>query len=141
MRLNLINEIKNIILSKADPESIYIYGSFVKNAGKNFEDIDIAFDDDKFLDISLIHKEVEKLNTLVKIDIKNLAFCEERFKLRVKTEGKLIYSKSILLRAQDGLYNFISALKKFEKAVKGKELYQVIDDEIYPELVIKRLKK
>jgi len=43
-----------------------------------------------------------------------------------------------LLSVQDSLYNFSYALKKLEKAVKGKELYQVIDDEIYPELVIKR---
>lgn len=138
MYLDLINNIKSIILSKSNPESIYIYGSFVRNGGKDFEDIDIAFEDKKFDDISLIISEIEKLNTLVKIDVKNLAFCEERFKARVKSEGKVIYSQSILIRAQDGLYNFNNVLKKFEVTVVDKANYQIIDDEIYPELVIKR---
>lgn len=110
---SIINEIVSIILKYAKPERIYLYGSQVTGEAVKGSDIDIAFEDKNFTALSLITDDIEKLSTLIKIDIKNIAFTEDRFRNRVRTTGRVIYSSSKKLRAEDGLYYFENALKEF----------------------------
>jgi nucleotidyltransferase substrate binding protein (TIGR01987 family) len=136
---SLIKEIVAIILKYAKPERIYLYGSQVTEEAVKGSDIDIAFDDKNFTALSLINDDIEKLSTLTKIDIKNIAFTEDRFCNRVKTTGKVIYSSSKKLRAEDGLYNFENALKKYTDTVIQKEEYYLKGfGDIYLDVLVKR---
>jgi len=109
------------ILKYAKPERIYLYGSQVSGEAKQESDIDIAFDDPSCKDIALIKEEIEKLRTLVKVDISNMAFSEERFRDRVKSTGKVLYSASKKLRAEDALYNFEKALSRLVAAIDNNQ--------------------
>jgi len=136
---NLVQSVKAIILLYAKPERIYVYGSFVDDQAGRCNDIDIAYDDCKFKDHFLIVNDIEKINTLIKIDVHNIASAEKRFKERVKSTGKVIYSATKQLRAEDGLYNFSKALKKFGDIVEGEaELNEAGFGDLYLDLVVKR---
>ncbi len=135
----IINQVKAIILQFANPERIYVYGSQLDVATPRTSDIDIAYDDADCKQHALIVEAVEKINTLVKIDVKNIAVCEARFANRVKATGRVIFSNSKQLRAEDGLYNFSNALKKFAYAIeKEQELKEEGFADLYLDLVVKR---
>jgi nucleotidyltransferase substrate binding protein (TIGR01987 family) len=135
----IINKAKEIILKYSNPERIYLYGSQVNGEANENSDIDLAYDDESFKKNYLIEDEVSKIDTLVKIDIKNIAHCESRFKNRVKSTGKSIYSATKKLRAEDGLYNFSNALNKFEDAVDRRDEFKKEGfEDIYLDLIVKR---
>lgn len=136
---NIINEIKTIILKYAKPTRIYLYGSQANGEANKSSDIDIAYDDENFKDHYLIEDEIKNIPTLIKLDVKNIAKTEERFKNRVKSTGRVLYSSSKQLRAQDGLYNFSNALDRFVNAVDRYEEFKNEGfEDIYLDLIVKR---
>ncbi len=135
----IIKEIVKIILRHSNPERIYLYGSMANGEADLTSDIDIAYEDKDFKDNYLIKEQAEDLKTLLKIDIKNIAFTEDRFKNRVKSTGKVLYSATKALRAEDGLYNFTNALDKFANIVDRKaEFDQQGFADVYLDIVVKR---
>ncbi len=135
----IIKEIVKIILKYANPERIYLYGSMANGEADLTSDIDIAYDDKDFKDNYLIKEQSDDLKTLLKIDIKNIAFTEDRFKNRVKSTGKVLYSATKALRAEDGLYNFTNALDKFINIVDRKtEFDQQGFADVYLDIIVKR---
>ncbi|MBI4746677.1 MAG: nucleotidyltransferase substrate binding protein [Deltaproteobacteria bacterium] len=135
----LLDEIRAIILRHAKPERIYLYGSRVNGEAAETSDIDIAYYDKEFKQNYLIEEEIQKLSTLVKIDVKNIAFTEERFLNRVISTGKVLYSANKKQRFEDGLHNFRKAFEKFAKVVDGKdEYYNQGFGDIYLDLAVKR---
>lgn len=138
-KITIINQVKEIILKYAKPNRIYLYGSQANGEAKIGSDIDIAYDDPDFKSNYLIEEEVDKIDTLLKIDVKNIAKTEERFKNRVKVNGKVIYSATKQLRAEDGLHNFVNALEKYESAVKRYEEFKSEGfGDVYLDLIVKR---
>lgn len=135
----LLDKITAIILRHAKPERIYLYGSRANGEATETSDIDIAYYDKEFRQNYLIEEELQKLPTLIKIDVKNIAFTEERFRNRVISTGKVLYSSSKKLRLEDGLHNFQKAFEKFAKVVDNKdEYYNQGFGDIYLDLVVKR---
>ena len=94
----LIDEIRKAILKHASPVRIYLYGSRATGEAGETSDIDIAYDDKECKGHHLIEEEIRKLPTLVKIDVKNIAFTEERFRNRVIATGKVLFSATKKLR-------------------------------------------
>ena len=120
-RQQLINQVKAIILKHSKPDRIWLYGSEALGTSLNTSDIDIAFyapveDDHKYLMI----EEIDKLSTLIKVDLSNLHQCDERFINRVKATGKVIYSGSKNLRAEDAIFNFGRALTRLNELNEDK---------------------
>lgn len=144
-RKAIVNAVKAIILEKAKPERIWLYGSEASGLAKETSDIDIAYLDTegKILErvqvLDAIRAEVGELPTLVKVDVSNIATAEERFSERVKTTGKVIYSASKKLRAEDALYNYAKALSRLEDADAQQEQIKKLQlDDIYLDLAVKR---
>lgn len=135
----IVKKVVEIILSHAKPLRIYLYGSQVNGEKTKTSDIDVAYEDENFKDNHLIQEEVDSLQTLVKIDVKNIAHAEKRFQNRVRTTGRVVYSSNKKLRAEDGLYNFSKAYERFADAVDRKEeLYREGFSDIYLDLIVKR---
>jgi len=135
----LLDEARRIILRYAKPERIYLYGSRANGEATETSDIDIAFEDKECHDLFRIEEELAKLPTLLKIDVKNLAFTDERFRNRVKDTGRVLYSAGKRQRFEDGLSNFRNAFLKFSEAVlRREEFYQGGFGDIYLDLVVKR---
>ena len=138
-KFEIIKDVVRVILKYAKPERIYLYGSQANLEASPASDIDVAYDDANFKDNYLIEEEIEQMKTLIKVEVKNLALCEERFKNRVKSTGKVIFSANKELRAQDSLYNFTKALERFSNTVTRKEeFYKEGYGDIYFDLVVKR---
>lgn len=138
-KAELIKETTKIILKYAKPSRVYLYGSEASGESGRGSDIDIAFDDEKFSDIHLIKDEIEKINTLVKIDVVNLHKADKRFIERVKATGNVLYSSSKKLRAEDGLHNFNNSLKKFVEIVEGEETFKEKGFyDVYLDILVKR---
>jgi nucleotidyltransferase substrate binding protein (TIGR01987 family) len=136
---NIISEIKNIILKYAKPDRIYLYGSRVNGEATETSDIDIAYNDSEFKQNYLIEEEVANIPTLLKIDVQNIVKADERFKNRVISTGKILYSATKKLRAEDALYNYNKALERFVQVVEREEQYK--EDgygDVYLDLIIKR---
>ncbi len=139
LKQQLIIKVRDIILKYARPERIYLYGSQVNGEAKEGSDIDIAYDDPEFRKHYLIREEIEKIDTLIRIEVKNIAVTEERFRNRVKSTGKVLYSATKKMRAEDGLYNFSMALGRFVKAVdRKKEIIEEGFEDFYLDLIVKR---
>jgi len=135
----LLDEIVRIVLRHAKPERIYLYGSRANGEATETSDIDIAFFDKDFRDLYLIEEDVAKLPTLLKIDVKNLAGCEERFRNRVQDTGRVIFSAGKKQRFEDGIYNFRNAFRKYAEVVlRREEFYREGFGDIYLDLVVKR---
>lgn len=117
----IIAQVTKIILKHSKPERIWLYGSRASGEAKECSDIDIAFDDKACKADWQIEEEIEKLQTLIKIDVKNIAHTEERFRQRVLSTGRVLYSASKKLRFEDGLYNFQRALERFSEAIAQRE--------------------
>jgi nucleotidyltransferase substrate binding protein (TIGR01987 family) len=136
---SLIKDIVKIILKHCQPERIYLYGSQATGEASPTSDIDIAYEAANFKKNYLIEEDIQKLNTLLKIDLKNLSYTEDRFKNRVISTGRVLYSSNKKLRAQDGLHNFQNAYEKFQKIVSQKqEFEQQGFGDVYLDIVIKR---
>jgi len=135
----LINKVKEIILKHAKPTRIYLYGSQASGEATAGSDIDIAYEDENFKSNYLIEDEVAALETLIKIDVQNLSRCEDRFKNRVKSTGRVLYSATKELRAEDGLYNFSNALDKFVNVVDREDDFKTDGfEDVYLDLIVKR---
>ena len=123
----------------AEPERIYLYGAQVNGDAKENSDIDIAYEDPVFNEHYKIKDEVEKLETLIHIDVTNISKCEKRFQNRVKSTGKVLFSATKKLRAEDGLYNFSQALERFVHAVNSREALKNDGyDDLFLDLIVKR---
>jgi len=135
----LIDEVRKIILKHARPERIYLYGSRATGEATETSDLDIAYDDKEFDNHALIEQEVQGLPTLLKIDVKNLAHAEERFRNRVTSTGKVLYSATKGLRFEDALYNYRNALQRFNEMVdRREEFHQHGFGDVYLDLAVKR---
>jgi len=135
----IIREVRDIILSHAKPERIWLYGSRATGGATATSDIDIAFDDKDFKEFWLVDDDLKKLPTLLKIDVKNISHTEERFRQRVLSTGRVLYSASKKLRCEDGIYNFRRALERFREALACKEaLEREGFGDIYLDLAVKR---
>jgi nucleotidyltransferase substrate binding protein (TIGR01987 family) len=144
-RKAVINAVKVIIINKAKPSRIWLYGSEASGDSLENSDIDIAYldtSDDALTRsciLSEIKDEAEKINTLIKIDISNIAATEERFSMRVKTTGKVLFSSSKPLRAEDAIYNYSRALTKLQEAQDAlPSLVESGLQDIYLDLIVKR---
>lgn len=135
----IANQVKEIILKYAKPTRIYLYGSQASGEATEVSDIDIGYDDENFKNNYKIEEEVGKISTLLKIDVKNISKAEERFKNRVTSTGKILYSSTKKLRAEDGLYNFSNALDRFANVVERYEEFRAEGlSDIYLDLIVKR---
>jgi len=144
-RKAIINSIKAIILSKAKPSRIWLYGSEASGESRENSDIDIAYLDtngdyiERSQVVSEIKAEVEKIPILIKVDISNIAASEERFSTRVKTTGKVLFSASKPLRAEDAVYNYARALVKLKGAEEIQQrLVEAELEDCYLDLIVKR---
>ena len=135
----IIEEVRAIILRHAKPERIWLYGSRANGEAIESSDIDIAYHDKEFTQDWVIEEEVEKLPTLLKIDIKNIASTEERFRQRVVSTGRVLYSANKQLRFEDGLYNFRRAFERYGEAIDRKEALEHEGfGDIFLDLAVKR---
>jgi len=135
----IILEVKDVILRHAKPERIWLYGSRATGGATETSDIDIAFEDKDFKESWLIDEDLKKLPTLLKIDVKNIAHAEERFRQRVVSTGRVLFSASKQLRCEDGIYNFRRALVRFREALERKEaLEREGFGDIFLDLAVKR---
>lgn len=138
-RATLIREVRDIILKHAKPQRIYLYGSEATGEAREGSDIDIALDDPGKPDLAPIREAIERLTTLVRVDIANLATCEPRFVNRVKSTGRAIYSATKALRLEDGLHNFDRARERYGSIVhRHAELREAGFDDVYLDIVVKR---
>jgi len=135
----IISQVKTIILENSNPERIWIFGSQINGEAKKTSDIDIAYYDENSKNDYLILEKVQEIETLLKIDIKNIAKTSERFKNRVIATGKVIYSANKKLRVEDSLYNYKNALNRFIDAI---EKETILKEEgfydIFLDLIVKR---
>lgn len=135
----ILKKVTAIILKHAQPERIYLYGSQANGEATPTSDIDIAYQDEKSRKNHLIKEEVDRLPTLLKIDVVNLSRTEDRFKKRVIATGRILYSANKKLRVEDALLNFSKALERFTYVVeRQKEFYGDGYGDIYLDLVVKR---
>jgi nucleotidyltransferase substrate binding protein (TIGR01987 family) len=135
----LVVAVRDIILRHAKPERIWLFGSRATGEATETSDVDIAFDDKDFRQSWLIDDEIEKLPTLLKIDVKNIAQTDERFRQRVMSTGRVLYSANKKLRCEDGLYNFTRALDRFREASQRREqLEREGFGDIFLDLAVKR---
>ncbi len=138
-RTQIIRQVKAIILKYCRPERIYLFGSRATDEAKPTSDLDIAFDDPECKALGRIREEVERLDTLLKIDVINLSRVEDRFRHRVLSTGKVLYSATKRLRAEDGLYSFEKALERFGETLARKEgLEEEGFGDLYLDLLVKR---
>ncbi|WP_456432424.1 HI0074 family nucleotidyltransferase substrate-binding subunit [Nitratifractor sp.] len=138
-RTQILRQVKAIILKHCRPERIYLFGSRATDEAKPTSDLDIAFDDPECKKLGKIREEVEQLETLLKIDVINLAGVDDRFRNRVFDTGKVLYSATKRLRAEDGLYAFEKALKRFQETLDRKvKLEQEGFGDLYLDLLVKR---
>ena len=138
-KAEIIRKVVQIIKLHANPERIWLFGSHASGDNHPGSDIDIAFSDDNKPDLEKIKAEVAALPSLTSIDISNISSSDNRFSNRVRDTGKVLYSASRKLRAEDGLHNFSNALLRFGSVVDRKQ--QFIDDgygDVYLDLAVKR---
>lgn len=135
----ILNSVVQIILRHAKPQRIYLFGSQASGEATQGSDIDIAYDAPESGDHAAIQEEIGRLKTLVKIEVKDLAHVEERFRQRVIATGTVLYSGSKQLRAEDGLWNFSRALERFSEALAQREtLTREGFADVIPDLLLQR---
>lgn len=131
--------IKKIILKHCNPSRIWVFGSRVEGNEKMGSDLDIAFDDSDCKENIEIQKEVNELNTLIQIDVKNIAFADKRFAQRIRDTGQVIYSKNKRDRVEDSLNNYSNALDKFKIIVGEMEDFKKDGyGDVYLDVLLKR---
>jgi len=135
----IIDQIQKIILRHTTPTRIYLFGSQVNGEADERSDIDMAYDATDLSKDGLIKEEVEQLSTLIKTDVINLATSGERFRQRVIATGKVLWSATKLLRMEDGLLNYRSALSRYHDTITHLDDY--IRDgygDIFLDIAVKR---
>jgi nucleotidyltransferase substrate binding protein, HI0074 family len=120
----LIEQVKKIILRNTTPSRIYLFGSQIDGSASDSSDIDIAYDSPDFRNDLLIKDEVSELSTLIKVDVVNMTKTDDRFRNRIISTGKVIWSATKILRFEDSLINFRNALNRFKTTIEGKSAYQ-----------------
>jgi len=135
----IIDEVKKAILNHASPSRIWVYGSRITDEYYEGSDLDIAFDDAQSVDIMAIVDELNELDSLLKIDIKNINKADERFKNRVISTGRVVYSTNKKSKVKDALYNLKNALSKFKKVVERRNLSSHIYSEWQVREILPRL--
>ena len=141
LTLDLINEVKKIILRHTQPERIWVFGSRVLGEEQAGSDLDIAFDapNADYQTLALIEEEVQALETIIKIEVKNIALADAMFANRVRDTGVVIYSAHSKQRFEDSLNNFRSAFEQFTNALSmEKTLIEKGLGDIVPDVLIKR---
>lgn len=138
-RTTLINQVKSIILKHVKPSRIILYGSVANGESHQGSDIDIAYDAPGAKVQHLIDDDLETLSTLTKLDVKNIATCGERFRNRVMSTGRVLYSATKELRAEDGLHNFSNALDRFASVIDRKTEFERDGfGDVFLDLIVKR---
>ena len=135
----LIRNVVKIIRENANPERIWLYGSQATGDEKVGSDIDIAFSDENNVDIEKIKAKIDELPSLIRVDVSNIKSADSRFANRVRDTGKVLFSASKKLRAEDGLHNYLNALERFSNIVGRKD--EFTNDgygDIYLDLAVKR---
>lgn len=125
----------------AKPARIWIYGSRIRDDGQKYSDLDIAYDDPEISleGYSKILEAIEGLDTLVKIDVKNIFKADPRFADRVRSSGKVIFSATKEQKVEDALYNLKNAIAKLKIIIDQKQRY--IDEgfsDVYNDILVKR---
>jgi nucleotidyltransferase substrate binding protein (TIGR01987 family) len=139
-RSQIIKEVVRAILSNAKPDRIWLFGSTATDEASETSDVDIAYNAPGFKETWKIDNEAQKIQPLLKIDVKNIAHAEARFKQRVHDTDRVLYSASKKLRAQDGLYNFTRALEALARICYGrKKLEAEGHGDLIIDLIVKRL--
>lgn len=119
----IVAGVRAAILRHVSPQRIFLFGSRVTGEAKPESDYDFAFDapEAPYEALDAIREDIEKLPTLYRIDIANLAKAGSRFANRVRDTGLVIYSATKELRAQDGLMYFERALGRFRIVVTERD--------------------
>ncbi|MFT4781667.1 MAG: putative nucleotidyltransferase [Pseudohongiellaceae bacterium] len=84
-RKTVINAVKAIVLNKAKPSCIWLYGSEASGEPSDNSDIDMTYLDTngdslkRNCILSAIKDEAENISTLIQIDIANIVVTEESF--------------------------------------------------------------
>jgi nucleotidyltransferase substrate binding protein (TIGR01987 family) len=138
-RDQIVRAVRDIILRHAKPVRIYLYGSEATGEAGPASDIDIAFEDATGPDLAAIKDDIAALRTLVKVDVTNLTGCTPRFVNRVRSTGRVLYSATRELRAEDGTHNFLNALEGLCAVVNEEaELARAGFADVFPDVAIKR---
>ena len=143
-RQALINQIKALIIDTASPSRIWLYGSEALGTALPQSDIDIAYWRDKDPQsqvlLAKINQQLQSQATLIKVDVVDLSLVDERFLNRVKSTGKVLYSASKALRAEDALFNFARALRRLNLANEQFRSGDLAEDltDIYVDVLVKR---
>jgi len=135
----IIKKVVQIIKRRANPERIWLFGSYASGEAHVGSDIDIAFSDEQAVDLALIKSEIAELPTLTRVDVSNIASKDNRFSNRVRETGRVLYSANKQLRAEDGLHNFSNALVRFSSVIDRKQ--SMLNDgygDVYLDLAVKR---
>jgi nucleotidyltransferase substrate binding protein (TIGR01987 family) len=119
----IVAGVRDVILKHVSPQRIFLFGSRVTGEARPESDYDFAFEapDAPYEALDAIREDVEKLPTLYRIDVANLAKADSRFANRVRDTGLVIYSATKELRAQDGLMYFERALERFRIVVEERD--------------------
>lgn len=92
----ILNNVKEIILSKFNVNKIILFGSRAKSKSRIGSDFDFAIETSGNRDESVIQKmtnEVDEISGLYKVDIVFLDKVDEEFKQIIIDTGKVIYEK------------------------------------------------
>lgn len=119
----IVAGVRDVILKHVSPQRIFLFGSRVTGEARPESDYDFAFDapEAPYEALDAIREDIEKLPTLYRIDVANLAKADSRFANRVRDTGLVIYSATKELRAQDGLMYFERALERFRIVVEERD--------------------
>lgn len=119
----IVAGVRDVILKHVSPQRIFLFGSRVTGEARPESDYDFAFDAPgaPYEVLDAIREDIEKLPTLYRIDVANLAKADSRFANRVRDTGLVIYSATKELRAQDGLMYFQRALERFRIVVEERD--------------------
>lgn len=122
----IVSAVREIILRHISPLRIYLFGSRVSGEAKPESDYDFAFDAPEagYRELEVIRADIEKIPTLFRIDIANIAKADSRFANRVRETGLVIYSATKALRSQDGMMYFDRALERFRIVVTEREQWK-----------------
>jgi len=118
-----IKIIKKILVGALTPSLIYIFGSTVKDRGREESDIDIAFLSDKKVDEYELFILSQKLADILKkeVDLIDLNMASTVFKIQIIKTGKLIYNSNNLKK----MYFQMRTMKDY--AILNEERHEVID--------------
>ncbi|HQQ50960.1 MAG TPA: nucleotidyltransferase domain-containing protein [Spirochaetota bacterium] len=92
----IIQKIVSVIVEKADPVRIILFGSRAKGNANKGSDIDIALEDEKaltFREMRKMKELIDDVSGLYSVDIIVLSKVDDTFKDSIKESGVVIYEK------------------------------------------------